>query len=74
MAVKPFKGVVENSVPSDYKPSKRDGAAPDATLELQHVYGYRCHDVRSNLWCTFDGNLAYHAAGVGIVHDITNNT
>lgn len=32
MAVKPWKGVVDNSVPSKYRPSKRDGEAPDATL------------------------------------------
>lgn len=30
MAVKPWLGVVNNSVPSKYKPSKRDGEAPDA--------------------------------------------
>ena len=32
MSIKPWKGVVDNSVPSNYKPSSRDGAAPDATL------------------------------------------
>ena len=32
MAVKPWLGVVKNSVPSNYKPSKRDGEAPDASL------------------------------------------
>jgi hypothetical protein len=29
MAVKPWKGVVDHSVPSTYKPSKRDLEAPD---------------------------------------------
>jgi len=30
MAVKPWVGVVNNSVPTNYKPSKLDGAPPDA--------------------------------------------
>lgn len=55
MAVKPWKGVVDNSVPSKYRPSKLDGAAPEADLELEHIYGYRCHDTRNNLRYTFDG-------------------
>ena len=74
MAVKPWLGVVANSVPSTYTPSKRDGVAPDATLQLQHIYGYRCHAVRNNLRYTADGKLAYHAAGVGIVHDKETNS
>ena len=32
MAVKPWLGVVNNSVPTGYKASKRDGEAPEATL------------------------------------------
>ena len=55
MAVKPWLGVVANSVPSKYKPNKRDGEAPDATLKLEHIYGYRCHDTRNNLRYTADG-------------------
>lgn len=49
MAVKPWLGVVMNSKPSKYVPNKRDGEAPEATLKLEHIYGYRCHDVRNNL-------------------------
>lgn len=74
MAVKPWLGVVENSVPTNYKPSPRDGEAPDATLELEHVYGYRCHDTRNNLRYTAKGLIVYHAAGVGLVHDTKNNS
>jgi hypothetical protein len=73
MAVKPWLGVVANSKPTKYKPSTRDGEAPDATLKLEHIYGYRCHDARNNLRYTADGNLIYHAAAVGIVHDTTKN-
>ena len=32
MAVKPWVGVVNHSVPTSYKPSPRDGEAPDASL------------------------------------------
>lgn len=69
MAVKPWQGVVDHSVPSNYRPSARDGEAPEAGLELEHIYGYRCHDTRNNLAYTADGKLVYHAAAVGIVHD-----
>ena len=74
MAVKPWLGVVNNSVPTSYKPSKRDSEAPDANLKLEHIYGYRCHDARNNLKYNHQGNLVYHAAGVGIVHDPRTNT
>ena len=55
MAVKPWKGVVDNSVPTNYRPNPRDGEAPDASLQLEHIYGYRCHDVRNNLRYTASG-------------------
>ena len=74
MAVKPWKGVVDNSRPSAYKPSPRDGAAPDATLNLEYIYGYRCHDARNNLRYTASGKVVYHAAGVGIVLTKETNT
>jgi len=74
MAIKPWKGVVDNSKPSKYKPSARDSEAPDSTLTLEHIYGYRCHDARNNLRYNKDGQLVYHAAAVGIVHDTSRNT
>ena len=74
MAVKPWMGVVRNSVPDGFKPSKRDGVAPDATLELEYVHGYRCHDSRNNLRYTSGGKLAYITAGVAVVMDGARNT
>ena len=74
MAVKPWKGVVDNSVPSKYKPSKRDGEAPDATLQLEYIHGYRCHDARNNLRYTASGEIVYHAAAAGIVLNPKTNT
>lgn len=43
-------------------------------LELDYVYGYRCHDVRNNLRYTHDGQVVYHAAALGIVLDKDSNT
>ena len=74
MAVKPAKGVIDNTVPSNYRPSKKDREAPDSTSQLNYVYGYRCHDARNNLRYTASGKVAYHAAGVGIVLDQKTNT
>ena len=74
MAVKPWQGVIDNSVPSDYKPSKHDGDAPDANLKLEYVYGYRCHDVRNNLRYTKDDHFVYHTAALGITMDPFKNT
>lgn len=74
MAVKPWKGVIDNSIPSDYKPSKTDGDAPDASLKLEYVYGYRCHDVRNNLRYTDSDHFVYHTAALGIAMDPSKNT
>ena len=74
MAVKPWMGVVKNSVPTSYKPSTRDGEAPDASLELEYVHGYRCHDARNNLRYTATGEVVYHAAAVGVVLNQKTNT
>jgi len=74
MAVKPWKGTQDRMVPSGFKASKLDGAAPDSTLTLEYVFGYRCHDSRSNLRYNSDGKVVYHTAGVGIVLDPATNT
>ena len=74
MAVKPWKGVVDNSVPDGFRPSKRDGEAPDASLELEYVHGFRSHDCRNNLRYTNSGKLAYCTAGIGVVMDTRQNT
>ena len=73
-ALKPWITNVKNTVPSNYSPSKLDGKAPDAQLELEFVHGYRCHDTRNNLRYTNDGKFVYHTAAVGIVYDKNSNT
>ena len=74
MATKPWAGTIKNQVPTDFKPSKSDGMAPDANLELEYVFGYRCHDVRNNLFYTHDQKqLVYHCAALGVVYDRATN-
>lgn len=67
MAVRPYEGVVRNSVPSGYRPRKGEDDPPDANLELEYIHGYRCHDVRNNVRYTSSGEIVYHTAAVGIV-------
>ena len=42
---------------------------PEVSLDLEYVYGYRCHDARNNLKYNSKGEAVYHTAGVGIVLD-----
>jgi len=74
LAVKPWVGTVKATVPSDYKPSKGESDAPEATLDLEYVYGYRCHDTRNNLRYNKDGDVVYHTAAVGITLNAKSNT
>ncbi|ORX87820.1 WD40 repeat-like protein [Anaeromyces robustus] len=43
---------------------------PLQTLVLDHVYGYRTRDTRDNLFAINSDTIVYHAAAVGIVHNI----
>lgn len=43
---------------------------PLQTLVLDHVYGYRTRDTRDNLFSIDSDTIVYHAASVGIVHNI----
>ena len=74
LAVKPWEGVVRNSVPSNYRPKKGDDDPPEAYLELEYIHGYRCHDVRNNLRYSASGEVVYHTAAVGVVLDQDSNT
>jgi len=73
-ACKPWKGVVLNSVPSDYKPASNESCEPDANLELEFIHGYRCHDTRNNLRLLSNGDFVYHSAAVGIVFNKESRT
>lgn len=60
--------------PTGYSPQSSDLERPDASLELEYIYGYRCHDARANLRYTQGGQIAYHAAGMAIVLNQEDNT
>ena len=59
--------------PSTYHYKKDDTNPPDAVLELEHVYGFRAHDVRNNVKYNLNGELVYHTAAVGIVLEQKKN-
>lgn len=44
MAVKPYLGVVKNSVPTEINPAQLDISAPNVSLELEYIHGFRCFD------------------------------
>ena len=58
-------GEITHSCPSKFKPSKNDITTPNATLDLDYIYGYRCYDTRNNIR-TYNGKIVYHTAAVGI--------
>jgi len=59
-------------VKPDNAPSAID-KLPLQSLVLEHVYGYRTRDTRDNLFALSSDTIVYHAASVGIVHNINNN-
>ena len=63
MANKPWKGAIKK--PS--RPQAVDKTPPDVSLEIEYVYGYRCHDVRQNIYYTATGEIVFMAAALGIV-------
>ena len=56
-------------MPPDWEPELANSSAPDSSLDLEFVHGYRAHDCRDNLHFAFDGCIVYHAAALGIVYD-----
>ncbi|RLN88463.1 hypothetical protein BBJ28_00007707 [Nothophytophthora sp. Chile5] len=70
----PAKPWVGSSVPPADAPDESDlelSTVPRDSLELEWVYGYRCHDVRNNLFLTrAKGLIVYPAASVVVVLDI----
>jgi len=41
-----------------------DGTPPDADLDVEWIYGYRCHDSRNNIALLDDGSIAYPQAAL----------
>lgn len=65
-AVKPWTGTVNNLVPTS--PPPLNVSAPDTTLEMEWIHGYRAQDARNNVRYTHTGEIAYTGAAVGIVY------
>jgi microtubule-associated protein-like 6 len=73
LAVKPWKSAIRE--PSGHKDSLDLGNAPQASLELKFVYGYRGWDCRNNLGYAGSNNIiVYHIAAVGIVYNSDTHT
>ena len=72
---RPWNAVTRSGKPKESKiDSSIEGTMPDVRLELEHVYGYRCHDSRNNLAYSPSGSLIYHTAAIGIVLDRTKTS
>jgi len=73
MAVKPWMGQMKE--PSDFrKPPKNQNVEPAITMDLQWVHGYRARDCKNNIAYLKDGNIAWNAAGLGVVYDPTEHS
>lgn len=59
--------------PDGYKVNIADLNPPAANLELEHIYGFRCHDTRNNLKFTTNQEVLYTAASVAIILDLKTN-
>lgn len=72
-AVKPWKGAIRE--PSNFKEPPNVASAPDSTLQLSFVYGYRGWDCRNNIGFADSINeVVYHIAGIGIVYNSNDHT
>lgn len=69
MANAPWRGKFKESRSIKYnnEDDSLAGTVPDVDLELEHVYGYRCHDTRNNIAYSPTGDIIYHTASIGIV-------
>ena len=66
MAIKPWAGAIR--LPTGYVEPSDLGEAPESSLELKFVYGYRGWDCRNNIsYADSSQEIVYHVAGVGIV-------
>jgi len=72
MATRPWIGAVDNSAPDN--PPENDPTPPEQSLEVDWVYGYRCHDSRSNLVLNSEGKLIYPVAAIVISYDVEEHT
>ena len=48
-------------------PVPQHTSIPDTSLRLEHVYGYKCQNMRNNVRYGLNGDIVYVAATVGVV-------
>lgn len=73
-ATKPYVGQLNHSIPSWYKPSKKDKLGPDGSLTLNYVHGYRCFDdCRNTAKWLADGRAVFVGAALGVVFNHKKN-
>ncbi|EGR31702.1 hypothetical protein IMG5_103460 [Ichthyophthirius multifiliis] len=46
---------------------------PQASLEMEFIYGFRCSDTRQNIRYNLNNEIVYHNGAVGIVYDLKGN-
>lgn len=69
-AENPMAHLIEGLLPSNFKTTGNKGDAPNLIIKLEHVYGYRCHDTRNNVFLNPDGKVIFHASQIGIQLDM----
>jgi hypothetical protein len=69
---KPWKVIAQKSA-RDYQFKGNESDTTNNLLELEYVYGFRCHDSRNNIFYNSQGKLIYHVAQVGIQLDTLEN-
>jgi hypothetical protein len=74
LAVLPFKGEVDNSVPTGFKPTKDMANPPDGNLRLKYAHGFRSFDTRGNLKFIKSGEVAFTTAALGVILNKQKNT
>lgn len=65
----PVKSYLSAMIPPTNPAQERLDAPPDLEIDMDHVHGYRSHDVRHNLFYTVDGRVVYHTGGIGVSYD-----
>ncbi len=66
MAIRPYEGVIRNSVPSNFDPKTADLSTPQESLSLNFVHGFRCFDTRNNIFYKDSNNIIFHNAAVNV--------
>lgn len=64
-----IRKTTESAVPDELSKMSNMGDTPNVAVKLEHVYGYRCHDTRNNIFLNPDGKIILHASQTGIQLD-----